>query len=107
MIIIGVTGTTGKSTTVNLIAQVLGEAGYRVGLTSTFNYKIADHEWINDTKMTMPGRFRLQKLLSKMVKAGCTHVVIETSSEGIAQYRHLGVDYDVAVLTNLSPEHIE
>lgn len=107
MTVIGVTGTTGKSTTVNLIATVLEEAGYQVGLTSTFNYKIAGKEWINDIKMTMPGRFCLQKMLKQMLKNGCTHVIIETSSEGIAQYRHLGVDYDLAVLTNLSPEHIE
>lgn len=107
MTIVGVTGTTGKSTTVYLIAKVLEEAGHKVGLTSTFNYQIADQEWINDTKMTMPGRFSLQKILKRMLKAGCTHVVIETSSEGIAQYRHLGIDYDVAVFTNLSPEHIE
>ncbi|MBU1149308.1 UDP-N-acetylmuramoyl-L-alanyl-D-glutamate--2,6-diaminopimelate ligase [Patescibacteria group bacterium] len=105
--VIGVTGTTGKSTTVNLIAKVLQEAGLKVGLTSTYNYKIGDKEWINDTKMTMPGRFQLQKMLRKMVKAGCSHLVIETSSEGIAQYRHLGIDYNMAVLTNLSPEHIE
>ncbi len=107
MIVIGVTGTTGKSTTVNLIAKVLEAAGHRVGLTSTFNYKIGDKEWINDTKMTMPGRFRLQKMLKQMLKSGCSHVVIETSSEGIVQYRHVGIDYDLAVFTNLSPEHIE
>ncbi len=107
MIVIGVTGTTGKSTTVNLIAKVLEAAGHRVGLTSTFNYKIGDKEWINDTKMTMPGRFRLQKMLKQMLKSRCSHVVIETSSEGIVQYRHVGIDYDLAVFTNLSPEHIE
>ena len=107
MTVIGVTGTTGKSTTVNLIAKVLEAAGHRVGLTSTFNYKIGDKEWINDTKMTMPGRFRLQKMLKQMLKSGCSHVVIETSSEGIVQYRHVGIDYDLAVFTNLSPGHIE
>ncbi|MFH1598608.1 MAG: UDP-N-acetylmuramoyl-L-alanyl-D-glutamate--2,6-diaminopimelate ligase [Patescibacteria group bacterium] len=107
MTIIGVTGTTGKSTTVNLIAKILEQAGNKVGLTSTFNYKVGDQEQINDTKMTMPGRFGLQKIMKEMVRAGCQYAVIETSSEGIAQYRHLGIDYDVAVFTNLSPEHIE
>jgi UDP-N-acetylmuramoyl-L-alanyl-D-glutamate--2,6-diaminopimelate ligase len=107
MIIIGVTGTKGKSTTVYLVAKILEQAGFTVGLTSTIGFKIADTEWVNDTKQTMQGRFRLQHLLSQMVKAGCTYAVIETSSEGIAQYRHIGIDYDVVVFTNLSPEHIE
>jgi len=107
MVVIGVTGTKGKSTVVNLIAEILEEAGYKVGLTSTINFKIADTEWVNETKQTMPGRFRLQKLLADMVQAGCRYAVIETSSEGIAQYRHIGIDYDIVVFTNLSPEHIE
>ncbi len=107
MIVIGVTGTKGKSTVVNLAAKILEGAGYKVGLTSTIGFKIADKEWANDTKQTMQGRFRLQQLLSQMVKAGCRYAVIETSSEGIAQYRQVGIDYDIAVFTNLSPEHIE
>jgi UDP-N-acetylmuramoyl-L-alanyl-D-glutamate--2,6-diaminopimelate ligase len=107
MIVIGVTGTKGKSTTVYLIAQILEKAGKVVGLTSTIGFKIGRKEWVNDTKQTMQGRWRLQKLLSQMVKAGCQYAIIETSSEGIAQYRHVGIDYDVVVFTNLSPEHIE
>ena len=107
MIVIGVTGTKGKSTVVNLIATILEEAGHKVGLTSTIGFKIADREWVNDTKQTMQGRFRLQQLLADMARAGCRYAVIETSSEGIAQYRHVGIDYDIAVFTNLSPEHIE
>lgn len=107
MVVIGVTGTKGKSTTSYLIAKFLESTGYKVGLTSTIIFKIAEHEWLNDKKMTMLGRFGLQKLLKQMVLAGCKYAVVETSSEGIAQYRHVGIDYDVAVFTNLSPEHIE
>ncbi|HTK05381.1 MAG TPA: UDP-N-acetylmuramyl-tripeptide synthetase [Candidatus Eisenbacteria bacterium] len=107
MIVVGVTGTNGKSTTSNMIAAVLEGAGFRVGLATTCNFRIAGREWLNDTKMTMLGRFRLQKLLRDMVAAGCDYAVIETSSEGIAQSRHAGIDYDVAVFTNLTPEHIE
>lgn len=107
MIVIGVTGTKGKSTTAYLIAKFLEAAGHKVGLTSTIIFKVADKEWLNDKKMTMLGRFGLQKLLRRMIGAGCKYAVVETSSEGIAQYRHIGIDYDVALFTNLSPEHIE
>ena len=107
LIVIGVTGTNGKSSTVALIAKILETAGHRVGATSTVSFKIADKEWLNDKKMTMLGRFALQKMLRQMVDAGCQYAVIETSSQGIAQYRHVGIEYDVAVFTNLTPEHIE
>lgn len=107
LIVIGVTGTKGKSTTANLIAQLYEMTGHRVGLTSTATMKIGDQEWLNDFKMTMPGRFYLQRMLAKMVKAGCEVAIIETSSEGLAQHRHAGVHYDTAILTNLFPEHIE
>lgn len=107
MVVIGVTGTNGKSTTSAFIARVLEEAGHKVGLTTTFNFRIAGKEWLNDSKMTMLGRFRLQKMLAQMVSAGCTYAVIETSSEGIAQHRSAAIHYDIAVFTNLTPEHIE
>jgi len=107
LIVIGVTGTNGKSTTCNLIAKILEESGAKVGLMTTVNFKIADQEWLNDTHMTMQGRVTLQKMLRQMVKAGCQYAVIETSSEGIMQHRNWGINYDVAVFTNLTPEHIE
>lgn len=107
MIVIGVTGTNGKSTTVHLIAKMFEGAGFKVGATSTVSFKVADKEWLNDKKMTMLGRFALQKFLCRMVNAGCKYAVIETSSQGVEQFRHLGINYDVAVFTNLTPEHIE
>lgn len=107
LIVIGVTGTKGKSTTCNMIWQVLTQAGYKVGMTTTANIKIGDKEWINDTKMTMQGRLRLQKLIRNMVKTGCKYAIIETSSEGILQHRHVGIKYQIAIFTNLSPEHLE
>ncbi len=107
MFVIGVTGTKGKTTTANLIHHVLNSAGYKTGLSTTVNFKIGEEERINDLKQTMPGRFQLQKLLYEMCKSGCKYAVVETSSEGILQYRHRFIDYNAAVFINLSPEHLE
>ncbi|EKD79564.1 MAG: hypothetical protein ACD_41C00035G0004 [uncultured bacterium] len=107
LIVIGVTGTKGKSSTCNILWQLLTAAGYTVGMATTANFRIGDKAWLNATKMTMVGRTQLQKLLADMVQAGCQYAIIETSSEGIKQWRHLGIQYDVCVLTNLFPEHID
>lgn len=107
LIVIGVTGTNGKTTTVNFISQYLEFLGQKTGLASTVNFKVDKKEWLNDKKMTMLGRFQTQKLLKDMVEAGCQYAIIETSSQGIEQFRHISINYDVAVFTNLSPEHIE
>ena len=107
LIVIGVTGTNGKTTTAYLIAKALEASGYKIGCTTTAIFKIGEREWLNDTKMTMLGRFQLQKMLRQMVNAGCHYAVVETSSQGIVQHRHRDLNYDVAVFTNLTPEHIE
>jgi UDP-N-acetylmuramoyl-L-alanyl-D-glutamate--2,6-diaminopimelate ligase len=107
MTVIGVTGTKGKTTTCNILWHLLEQAGYKTGMATTANFRIHDKEWPNKFKMTMLGRFKLQKLLNQMVKAGCQYAIIETSSEGIKQWRHYGINYDIAVFLNLSPEHIE
>ncbi len=107
LIVIGVTGTLGKSTTVEWIGRILEHAGERVGWAATTSFKVGRDEWANKTKMTMLGRFQTQKMLRRMVRGGCRYAVIETTSQGIAQFRHLGINYDVVLLTNLSPEHVE
>jgi len=107
MIVIGVTGTKGKTSTINFIWSCLQAGGYKTGIISTANIRIGEKEFLNKYHMTMPGRFTIQKLLAQMVKNGCKFCIVETTSEGIKQYRHIGVYYDIAVFTNLSPEHLE
>ncbi len=105
--IVGITGTSGKSTTSDLVTKILEEAGNKVASISTIRFKIAEKEWENKHKMTMPGRFVIQKFLSQAKKAGCNFVVLEVTSQGILQHRHKFINFDAAVFTNLSPEHIE
>ncbi len=107
LIIIGVTGTAGKTSTAYLIARMLADAGYKTGMTSTTIFSDGEKEWLNDKKMTMPGRFFIQKLLKKMLKNSCVYAVIETTSEGIKQFRHRFINYDTILFTGIYPEHIE
>ena len=107
MKVIGITGTKGKSTTTYLVSKVLESAGYKVAAIGSLGYKILDKEWPNTLKMTMPGRFRMQRFLKQAKNSGCEYVVLEVTSEGIKQKRHLGIDFDCAVFTNLHREHIE
>jgi UDP-N-acetylmuramyl-tripeptide synthetase len=105
--IIGVTGTNGKSSVVFLISQILEKAGYQVASLSSIQFKIKNKTWVNDLKMTMPGRTKLQGFLHRAKKAGCQYVVLEITSEGIVQHRHRFIGFDAAVLTNLTREHLE
>lgn len=105
--VIGVTGTKGKSSTVYFLSKVLEGAGYKTAVLSSIQSKIGDKEWPNKLKMTMPGRFQIQKFLSEAVTAGCKFAVIEVSSQGVVQSRHRFINFDSAVFTNLAPEHIE
>ncbi|MDD3481096.1 MAG: UDP-N-acetylmuramoyl-L-alanyl-D-glutamate--2,6-diaminopimelate ligase [Patescibacteria group bacterium] len=106
LIVIGVTGTNGKSTTVELINSVLKEAGNKTGMLSTVAFEIAGKRTENTTSRTTLGRWQTPKLLREMVKAGCRYAALEVASEGIIQFRTFGIPFDVAVFTNLSPEHL-
>ena len=105
--VIAVTGTKGKTTTVNLINEVLREAGYKTGMTSTVKFQIGDSVWMNKTKMTSLGPFFLQDMLRRMVDEKCDYAVIEVSSHAILQNRVWGVNVDTAVLTNLTGDHLD
>lgn len=107
MVIIGVTGTNGKTTTTNIIARGLKASGKKVFMFSTVNYFIWDSEYRNDTKMTSPDPFLLQKLLLQAKNEWCEIAVIETSSHAILFNRIWGIDYDIAVLTNITQDHLD
>lgn len=105
--VIGVTGTNGKTTTCNLIARILEESGNKVGIATTINFRIGQKEWSNNSKMTTINPFSLQKLLRDMVKEGCKYAVLETTSHAIRQYRNWGIKYNVAVMTNITHDHLD
>ncbi|MFH1522903.1 MAG: UDP-N-acetylmuramyl-tripeptide synthetase [Patescibacteria group bacterium] len=107
LIVIGVTGTTGKTTSVYLMAKMLEKAGFKVGYTSTAMFNNGKREWLNDKKMTMVGRFFTQRVLRNMLRNRCQYAIIETTSEGIRQFRHRFINYDILVFTGLYSEHIE
>lgn len=107
LLVIGVTGTKGKTTVSHMIWHILQQSGLRTGLLSTALLAVGDKVWLNDLKMTMPGRLTLQRLFRRMSNEGCVYAVVETSSEGLAQSRQAGISYLAAVFTNLAPEHIE
>lgn len=105
--VIGVTGTNGKTTTVQMIAKILEEAGHQVALASTINFKIGEKEWVNKTKFTTLSAFQVQKFILDAVKAKCEYLVLETSSHSLDQYRVWGVKYQTAVITNVTREHLD
>jgi UDP-N-acetylmuramoyl-L-alanyl-D-glutamate--2,6-diaminopimelate ligase len=105
--VIGVTGTDGKTTTSTLIYEILKEAGYKTGLVSTVEVIIGDE--IADTGLhtTNPDPRQLQPLIRKMVEKGLTHLVLEVTAHGLDQYRLLGCNFYIGVLTNVTHEHLD
>ncbi|MFH1769410.1 MAG: UDP-N-acetylmuramoyl-L-alanyl-D-glutamate--2,6-diaminopimelate ligase [Parcubacteria group bacterium] len=107
MKIIAITGTKGKSTTVYMTARVFEACGKKVAAIGSLGFKILDREWPNNLHMTMPGRTKLQRFLRRAKDAGVKYVILEATSEGMAQGRLYGIPIDCAVLTNIHKEHIE
>ena len=105
--VLGVTGTKGKSTTVELINEILEAAGKKTAMISSLRFKIGDQSIKNLSSNTMPGRFFIQRKLRQAVNAGCKYFLMEVTSQGIAQHRHRFIDFDAALYTNVKPEHIE
>ncbi|CAG0992725.1 UDP-N-acetylmuramoyl-L-alanyl-D-glutamate--2, 6-diaminopimelate ligase [Anaerolineae bacterium] len=104
---IGVTGTDGKTTTTNLIYHMLKAAGRKVGMISTISAVIGDEDLPTGLHVTTPSAPDVQGYLRRMVDAGLTHCVLETTSHGLAQGRVNGVAFDLAVMTNVTHEHLD
>ena len=105
--VIGVTGTDGKTTTCNLLYQILLAAGMKAGLISTVNAVIGDAVIDTGFHVTTPNAPDVQRYLARMVEAGLTHVILETTSHGWAQYRVDACEFDVGVVTNITHEHLD
>lgn len=106
IVLIGITGTKGKTTTANFMWSILEGAGIKTGLIGTANIRIGEEEFMNEYHMTMPGPWIIQKLLRRMIIKGCTHIVMEVTSEGLKLNRDKGLYFDVGIFTNLTPEHL-
>ncbi|MBI5003823.1 UDP-N-acetylmuramyl-tripeptide synthetase [Candidatus Kaiserbacteria bacterium] len=107
LLVFAVTGTKGKSSTTEMLNAILEEAGYTTAVLNSIRIKIADTSKPNLMRMSMPGRFFIQRFLAHAVQRGCTAAIIEMTSEGARQYRHRAIEIDGLIFTNLAPEHIE
>lgn len=107
LVLIGVTGTDGKSTTANLLYQILKEAELPAGMVTTVNAVIGDEMLDTGLHVTTPDALEIQRYLRSMVDAGLTHCILEATSHGLAQHRVSAVEFDVAVVTNITHEHLD
>ncbi len=105
--VIGVTGTAGKSTTVIMTAHILNTAGKKTGYITTAGSSVGATTINNQHGLSMPGGWMMQKQLHEMVQNNCRYAIVECTSEGLAQNRHLGITFQAALFTNLSPAHID
>src|SRR3989344_5073968 len=101
MLVVGVTGTKGKSSVVEMIGAMLEEAGYKTALLNSIRFKAGERSERNLTRMSMPGRFFIQEFLHDARKTGCTAAVLEMTSEGARQARHRFLELDALLFTNL------
>jgi UDP-N-acetylmuramoyl-L-alanyl-D-glutamate--2,6-diaminopimelate ligase len=102
-----VTGTDGKTTTVHLVSDVLEASGAKTGFSTTVDFKVADHEWKNETRQSTQEAVEVQEFFAELLVAGVTWGVLEATSHALALRKLRGTEIDIAVFTNLSPEHLD
>lgn len=107
LIVIGITGTKGKTSTVYTLYQTLVKLGMKVGLTSSVYSSNGLELYKNKIRNSMPGRGQIHRLMREAKNNGATIFIVEVTSEGLAQNRHRGIHFDSVVITNLYPEHLE
>lgn len=107
LFVVGVTGTKGKSTTLEMMNAVLKRSGARTALISSVKQEIGGEILEKNSPNTMPGRWSLQRFLRTALKKDCQYALIEVTSQGVVQHRHKFIDWNGAVFLNLHPEHIE
>ncbi len=105
--LVGVTGTDGKTTTVHLVSDVFEAAGERTGFSTTVDFKLAGHEWQNETRQSTQEAVEIQQFLAELLVAGGTWGVLEATSHALALRKVRGCEVDIAVFTNLTPEHLD
>ncbi|HEY3126895.1 MAG TPA: UDP-N-acetylmuramoyl-L-alanyl-D-glutamate--2,6-diaminopimelate ligase [Candidatus Limnocylindria bacterium] len=105
--LVAVTGTDGKTTTVHLVSDVLEAGGERTGYATTVDFKVADHVWANDTRQSTQEAVEIQEFFAELLVAGGTWGVLEATSHALALRKLRGTEVDIAVFTNLSPEHLD
>jgi UDP-N-acetylmuramoyl-L-alanyl-D-glutamate--2,6-diaminopimelate ligase len=107
LVMIGVTGTDGKTSTGDILFSILRTSGHKVGLLSTIKAVIGEEEEPLALHVTTPEAKEVQRQLRRMVDAGLTHCVVETTSHGLAQHRVSAIDFDIAIVTNITHEHLD
>lgn len=105
LMVIGITGTNGKTTTASILTHLLKQAGYKVAQVGTLG--VIAEGFSQEKTLTTPDAVALQKLFYHLGKENFTHVVMEVSSHAIDQYRVADVEFNYCAFTNLTPEHLD
>ena len=105
--VIGVTGTDGKTTTTNMIYQILKSAGKKVSMVSTINAVIGGKSYDTGFHVTSPDPFMIQKLAKQSVDSGDEYMILEVTSHALDQYRFWGIKFEIGVITNITHEHLD